>query len=171
MTQKLENRHKIEGGVKERKRGIGDRAKHMSLVVAEKKRVADASRQLRLSTTSEGAQAVKKAIKEAAQATDKEFDGQNRDIEKKFGECEKAEQDLRDRTQSAKHDASKAKGAAGHVKEAKETRKLMHMAEKAATDDAAYTDRQKKRQEKDRTDGTRLRDTQKRQLASARLAW
>ena len=99
MTQKSESRSKIEGKGKERKRGIDDRARHMGLVVAEKKQVADASRQLRLSTTSEGAQAVKKAMKEAAKAADKEFDSQNHDIEKKFGECKKA------RTGSARSNA------------------------------------------------------------------
>ena len=171
MTQKLESRRKIEGNVEKRKCRIDDRARHMGLVVAEKKQVADASRQLRLSTTSEGAQAVKKAMKEAAKAADKEFDSQNHDIEKKFGECKKAEQDLRDRTKSAKHDAAKAKGAADCVKETKEARKLMHAAEKAATDDASYTDSQKNRQKKDRTESTKRRDTQKSQLANARLAW
>ena len=171
MSTKPESRRKIEGDGDQRKRGIAERAKHMGLVVEEKKRIAKASEELCLSTTSEGAQAVKKAMKEAARATDTEFKGQDRDINKKFGECQTAEDGLRDRTRSAKEDASKARAVAGQVKETKEARTRMAAAEKAATDDAKYTEGQKRKQEKDRSESTKKRDRQKSQLNSTRLAW
>jgi len=101
MSKKLESRRELEAGIEKRKLTVDDRAKHMGLVVKEKKNIADASRQLRLSTTSEGADAVMQAIREAAQATHREFQNQNTDIEKRFGECKKAEQDLLQRTKAA----------------------------------------------------------------------
>jgi hypothetical protein len=171
MNTKPESRRKIEGDGDQRKRGIAERAKHMGLVVEEKKRIAKASKELRLSTTSEGAQAVKKAMKDAAKATDTEFKGQDRDITTKFEVCKKAEDDLRARTQAAKEDASKARAVAGQVKETNEAKTRMAAAEKAATDDAKYTESQKRKQEKNRSESTKRRDQQRSQLNSTKLAW
>lgn len=171
MSKKLESRREIETGIEKRKRSVDDRAKHMELVVKEKKNIADASRQLRLSTTSEGADAVMQAIKEAAQATHQEFQKQNTDIEKRFGECKKAEQDLLQRTKAAKSDASKAGAAAKRVKETKEAEKLLTTAEKAATTDGEFTDKQGTRQKKERTGAEQRRSLQKQQLVNTTLAW
>ncbi|MBC8509620.1 MAG: hypothetical protein H8D34_32635, partial [Chloroflexi bacterium] len=73
MREIAESRDKIKEGIKKRELTIDDRARHMGLVVKDKQQVVDASRKLRLSTTSEGAEAVKQAIRKAAQAADAEF--------------------------------------------------------------------------------------------------
>lgn len=171
MSKRPESRRKIEAGIEKRKHGMDDRAKHMGLVVEEKQRIADASRQLHLSTTSEGAQEVKKAMNEAAKATDTEFTKQEGDIKTKFNECEKAERDLQDRTKSARQDATHARNVMGRVRETKEAKARMGAAEKAAKTDAKYTEGQERKQNKHRAEGKRRTDQQKTKLKSTRLAW
>ena len=171
MRERTESRDTIREGIKKRKSTIDDRARHMGLVVKDKQQVVDASRKLRLSTTSEGAEAVKKAIREAAQAADAEFARQNTVIENKFTECKQSESDLRNRTKLARDDASKVRSVAGQVKETKEAQNLMGTAEKAATDDAAFTAERKKHQERIRAQSQGRRDRQKRQLMQMELRW
>jgi len=171
VSKKLESKTGIEHGIKERKRGIDDRVKAMGLVVNEKKRIADASRKLRLSTTSEGADAIRRSVDAATQAVHATFTEQESDINGKFKECKTAEDDLHGRAESARKDASVLGAAVGQVKEAKGAKNDMEKAMKAAKEDAGYTDRQGKRQEKDRSDATRRRDSQKNQLMNTKLAW
>jgi len=171
MREGTESRDEIRKDIEKRKSTIDDRAKHMGLVVKDKQRVVDASRNLRLSTTSEGAEAVKKAIGKAAQAADAEFARQNTVIENKFTECKQSESDLRNRTKLARDDASKVRSVAGQVKETKEAQNLMGTAEKAATDDAAFTAERKKHQERIRAKSQGRRDRQKKQLMQMKLNW
>ena len=171
MRERAESRRKIEKGIEKRKRESGDRAKHMGLVVKDKKTVADTSRKLRLSTTSEGAREVKQAIKKAAKETAKEFENQNKDLDKKIKESKKAEKDLQQRTKNAKRDAVDSKTAAGHIKEAKAAKNLATRAEHAAKKDAEFTKKQKRRQEHDRNNSEKRREKQKRQLTNTKLKW
>ena len=146
MREIAESRDETREKVEKRKLIIDDRASRMGLVVKDKQQVVDVSRKLRLSTTREGAEAVKQAIRAASQAADAEFTRQNTIIKNKFTECKQAESDLRKRTKAARDDASDAGSAAGKLKETKDAQKLMTAAEKAATDDASFTEEQKKRQ-------------------------
>ena len=171
MRELTESRDKIRKEIEKRKSTIDDRAKHMGLVVKDKQQVVDTSRKLHLSTTSEGAEAVKQAIWKAAQAADAEFARQNTVIENKFTECKQSESDLRNRTKLARDDASKVRSAAGQVKETKDAQNLMGTAEKAATDDAAFTAERKKHQERIRAQSQGRRDRQKRQLMQMELRW
>ena len=171
MMERAESRGKIKEGIRRRKLESDDRAKHMGLVVDDKKTVADTSKRLKLSTTSEGAKEVKDAIKKAGQETQKEFEKQNRDLEKKVQECKKAEKDLQQRTDSAKKDAHDAKGAAGRVKETKGARSQAVQAEHAAVKDGQFTNDQRQKQELDRKKSEERRNKQKSQLANANLKW
>jgi hypothetical protein len=141
----------------------------MGLAVDDKKTVADTSNKLRLSTTSEGAQEVKDAVKKAAQETHKEFEKQNKDLEKKMQECQKAEKDLQQRTDSANKDAQDAKGAAGRIKETTGARSQALTAEHAAVKDGKFVSDQRQRQELDRKKSEERRNKQKSQIDSAKL--
>jgi hypothetical protein len=169
MIEKAESRGKIKEGINRRKLESDKRAKHMGLVVDDKKTVADTSQKLRLSTTSEGAREVKSAIKKAAQETKIEFEKQNKDLEKKMQECKKAEKDLKQRTESAKKDAQDAKKAAGHVKETKAAKAQALKAEHAATKDGVFVKDQRHKQERDRKKSEERRDKQRSQLQNAKL--
>jgi len=169
MLEKAESRGKIKEGINRRKLESDKRAKHMGLVVDDKKTVADTSKKLRLSTTSEGAREVKSAIKKAAQETKSEFEKQNKDLEKKMQECKKAEKDLKQRTQSAKKDTQETKKAAGHVKETKAAKAQAIQAEHAAAKDGAFVSDQRHKQERDRKKSEERRDKQRSQLQNAKL--
>jgi type IV secretory pathway VirB10-like protein len=169
MIEKAESRDKIKEGIQRRRLESDERAKHMGLVVEDKKTVADTSNKLRLSTTSEGAQEVKGAIKKAAQETKSEFERQNNDLEKKMQECKKAEKDLQQRTESAKKDAQDAKQAAGRVKETKGAKGQALAAEHAAVKDGKFVSDQRQKQELDRKKSEERRAKQKGQLENAKL--
>ena len=171
MAEKAESRDKIKDGIDKRKRETDDRAKHMGLVVDDKKNVADTSRKLRLATTSEGAEAVKSAIKDAAKATDQEFGKQNQVLDKKLTDCTKAEEDLRRRTDSADKDAGDAKATAGRIKETNDAKKTLAKAEGAAKDDAKFTKNEQTRQKNERTKSEKRREQQKKQITGTKLKW
>ena len=91
MKERAETRKNIEKGIEIRKRESNDRAKHMGLIVDDKKTVAKTSRQLFLSSTIEGAEKVKQALRKAAKIVHNEFEKQNRDLQEKINKCRKAE--------------------------------------------------------------------------------
>jgi len=169
MMEKAEGRDKIKDGIQRRKLESDERAKHMGLVVGDKKTVADTANKLRLSTTSEGAQEVKDAVKKAAQETHQEFEKQNRDLEKKMQECQKAEKDLQQRTDNANKDAQDTQGAVGHIKETESARNQEQAAAQAASKDGKFTSEQRQRQELERKKSEERRNKQKRDLDNAKL--
>ena len=171
MNAKLESHGGIKDGADRRKRGIDDRGKHMDRAVEDKKKIADISHKLRLSTTQEGAEQIKHAIRKAVEATHQEFKRQNVDIEKKFVECNKAEEDLRHRTKSAKLDAADAKKALSKIKEAKGARNPIHQAEKASDSDARFTNEQREKQKGHRVKSEKHRNEQRTQLINTKLSW
>ncbi len=170
MAIKPESRGKLKEGVDKRKHKLDDRGKHMARVVKEKKEIADTSRKLRFPTT-EGAAEIKKALKKAAVATEKEFTTQNKDLEKKHGECKKAEGDLSERTDIANKNAVEARKAEGQIKETRNAKSLLAQAEKTAKDDAGFTKDQRGRQKRYRERSTQNRDNRRSQLMSAKLSW
>jgi len=171
MAEKAESREGIKRGIERRKGDLDERGKIMDLVVKDKKKVSDTSNKLRLATTREGVEAVKKAIRKAAEATHTEFKKQNIVLEKKFGECKKAETDLQQRTTFAKQDASQAKAARGRVEKTKDAKALLAVAEGEATKDAKFTDDRRKDQERDGSKSKNRRDRQKDELQRIKLSW
>ena len=171
MSRSTESKGGIKDGIKKRKEGMDDRGEHMGTVVDEMQILAKTSQELHLSTTSEGAAQVQKELKDAQAAIQREFKGQEGDIETKFTKCKDAEKDLQKRTQAGRSDSQKARAAAGRIKETGKAKDRMVAADKAAAADADFTDSQKQRQGKERSDATQRRDQQRAQLNSMRLAF
>ncbi len=171
MKERAETRRNIEKGIETRRRESEDRAKHMGLIVGDKKTVAKTSRKLFLSSTVEGVDKVKKALERAAKTVHDEFKKQNRDLQKKIDKCRKAEENLDERAKDARKDAVKVNKAAGHIKETKKAQHLAIQAEHAAVNDAGYIEKKKALQKKERESSERRRKKQKRQLKNAKLKW
>ena len=171
MREKLESYNDIKGGIRDRKRENKKRLDKMGLVVDAKKITSKTSGKLRISTTSDGARKVKKAIEEAAKKTHDEFKKQNKDLKKKTDKCKAVERDLGSRVGRAKKDARDSKGAANQVKGAEGTKKLLNVASEASTEDANKTEGLQNKQKallkatKDR------RDKQKNTLEKTKLKW
>ena len=170
MRVKPESRRELKDGVDKRKRGVDDRGKHMGRVVKEKKEIADTSHKLRF-PTKEGAAEVKKALKEATAMVHKEFEKQNKDLEKKHSECRKAEGDLSERTKIANQNAVEARKAEGQIRETKNAKNLIARAEKASKDDAHFTNDQRGRQKRQRERSEKNRNNLRSQLMNAKLKW
>ena len=168
MSIKPESRDKLKDGVDKRKRGLDDREKHMGRVVKEKKAIDDASHKLRF-PTKEGAAEIKKALEKASVTTQNEFKKQSEDLKKKHGECKKAEDDFRGRTELANQNALEARKAEGQIKEAQNAKNLVGRAEKASEDDARITDDLRSKQKKQREISERHRTDLKTQLMSTKL--
>jgi hypothetical protein len=170
MRIKPESRGKLKEGVDKRKHGLDDRGKHMAKVVKEKKAIADSSHKLRF-PTKEGAAEIKATLKKASVATDNEFKKQNMDLEKKHGECKKAEGDLSERTKIANTNTLEARKAASQIKEAKDAKIPIAQAEKASKDDAHFTNDRQGKQKRDRVRSETNRNNLKTQLMNTRLSF
>ncbi len=170
MSIRPESRGKLKEGIDKRKHALDDRSRHMAAVVKEKKTIADTSRKLRFATR-EGAEEIKRALKNAAAQTHREFEKQNKDLEKKHNDCKKAETDLAGRTKAAEKNALEAKKAVSRIKETASAREPVARAEKASRGDARFTKDHRSRQQRDRERSGRTRDKQKQQLINARLRW
>ena len=171
MKERAETRKNVEKGIEIRRRESEDRAKHMGLIVDDKKTVAKTSRKLFLSSTLEGAEEVKKALRKAARIIHDEFKRQNTDLQKKINKCRKAEENLGKRGKDARKDAAKVSKAAGHIQETKKAQRLAVQAEHAAINDANYIDREKALQKRERQISEKRREQQKRRLMAAKLKW
>ena len=170
MRIKPESRDKLKDDIDKRKRGLDDREKHMGRVVKEKKAIADASHKLRF-PTKEGAAEIKKALEKAAVTTQDEFKKQSEDLKKKHGECKKAEDDFRGRTELANKNALEARKAEGQIKEAQDAKNLVGRAEKASEDDAHITNDLRSKQKKQREISERHRTDLKTQLVNTKLSF
>ena len=171
MKERAETRKNIEKGIEIRRLESKDRAKHMGLIVDDKKTVAKTSRKLFLSSTTEGAEKIKQALRKAAKTVHDEFKKQNRDLQKKISKCRKTEENLAQRAKDARKDATKVNKAAGHIKETKKARHLAVQAEHAAINDANYIDREKALQKRERKISEKRREQQKMRLMAAKLKW
>jgi len=114
MRPKPESRREISDAIDRRGRNLDDRLDRMGLVVQDKKTVCDAAKQLRLATTAEGAEEIRRAIADAAKATEETFRRQNADTEATMARCDQAAKDLRHRMQDARQNAE-TMGSAGSV--------------------------------------------------------
>jgi len=171
MREKLESYNDIKGGIRDYKQESKKRLDKMGLVVDAKKITSETSGKLRISTTSDGAKKVKKAIEKAAKKAGDEFINQNKDLEKKIKKCDAVERDLGKRVGHAKDDARDSKGAAKRTKGAKETEKLLNVASDASTKDANKTEGLKNKQKSSREGTIKQRDKQKTKLENTKLKW
>ena len=168
---KLESGSELKHKMEKRKAETDDRARHMEGVKDDKKIVAETSHKLRLEGTKEGAEAIKREIKQAAENTHREFERQNQDIEKKLQACKEAEKDLHERTDASKHNVQEVRHEQQRMKEVKDARAAMESTEKAATEDARVTEDMERAQKRNREHSERRRNEQKSQLHAAKLKW
>ncbi|MBC8393097.1 MAG: hypothetical protein H8E17_11090 [Deltaproteobacteria bacterium] len=170
MSAKLESRGKLKEGVDKRKRELDDRGKHIGKAVKDKKAIAEVSRKLKF-PTKESAAEIKKALKKAAAATDQEFKKQTEDLEKKHGECRKAETDLSKRTEKAKQNALEAGRAGRKIQEVKQAKNPIAQAERASKKEAGFTNDLRNKQERDRKRSEKNRNVLRAQLMNTKLIW
>jgi len=165
------HRTEITDAINRRNADINDRARHMGLIVEDKKIIADASKKLRLATTTEGAVEIKRAIAQATEQTHKEFARQNTDLENRFSRCRQAETQLRRRTQDARADARQIHNSAAQIRESRGSEANIANAERAAYEDARFTNQALDRQMQLRKAGEQRRQAQKAQLLSIGSNW
>ena len=170
MKVKLESRRDLKDGVDKRKHKLDDREKHMTRVMMEKKAIADVSRKLRF-PTKEGAAEIKKVVQNASVATQNEFKKQNNELKKIHTKCGKAEGDLSERTKVANQNALEARKAEGKIKETRDAKNQLVQAEKAAKNDAHFTNDQRGRQKRHRERSEKYRDALKVQLMNTKLSF
>jgi len=171
MRERPETHENIEKGIEIRKRESEDRARHMGLVVDDDKTVVKTSRKLLLSSTVEGAEKVKHALKKADMAARVEFEKQNRDLQTNITKCRDAEKQLNRRAKNAKRDAFKIEKAANKIKEEEKAKRLVIHAEHETIKEGKYIDVKKAQQKRDRKKSENRRVKQKRQLLAAKLKW
>ncbi len=146
MSDRPEFHENIEKGIEKFKRESEDRARHMGLVVDDKKTVAHTTRKLFLSSTIEGAEKVKQALRKAAEVVYAEFQKQNMDLQKKINKCRGAEKKLGVRAKNAKRDAFKIEQGVHKLTESEKAKRLAVHAEHAALNDGKYIDVKKAQQ-------------------------
>lgn len=168
---KAEKRSKIQADKKSSREKLEKSGKVLETVVREKQEVAKASREFKRAATVEGAKRLEDAIRKAAKAANDEFKKQNEILEKKFNECKKAEQDLRERTQNAMKDAVRSKQTAEKIKETPQARAEALAAESISKEDGKWTEEQKSEREADRKKSEALRSRQYSTLNNTNLAF
>ena len=169
MRPKPESRREISDAIKRRGQNLDDRLRHLELVVQDKKTVCDTAKQLRLATTSEGEEEIRRAIADAAKATGKEFQRQNAKAEAAMARCDKAAKDLHRRTQDAQQNATAMRSAADNTKESKSARRYIVHGQHEARRDAQYLDAAAKSQEDKIRSTAYERDQQKQEIRNAIL--
>ena len=165
------HRTEITDAINRRNADINDRARHMGLIVEDKKVIADVSKKLRLATTTEGAVEIKRAIAQATEQTHKEFARQNTDLENRFSRCSQAETQLRRRTQDARDDVRQIHNAGAQIRESRGSEANIANAESAAYEDARFTNQALDRQMQLRKAGEQRHQGQKAQLLSIGSHW
>lgn len=166
-------RHKSEitQDILKREKDKKKRLKDTEKVVKDKKIEADTARALRLSGTQEGSEAIKKAMEAAEKITNQEFEKQEREIKKEvFKPAEELEKDLGKRSDATKNDMKKLSQASVQI-DTKSSIGLIKEAENGAKKDAQFLDKSLDKQKKDRTEGEKTIEEQKKKLKGARVTF
>jgi len=171
MRDYTETRRDIEEGIKIRHLDNKDRARHMGLIVDDKKVVAHTTRKVSLSALKDGAEKVKKALVTAAVEIHKEFERQNHDLQKRIDHCKQAETKLAHKETTAMRDAVEIERAAARIKESKKARHLADIAELSMIDDVKFLKKEQIIQQELRKQTESKREIQKARLKAAKLKW
>jgi hypothetical protein len=138
------------------------------LSVKDKKTEAKLARSLKLRGTSEGTDAVKKAVHAAAQETDKEHKQKDAQLKQEvFDKAAKTEQELKERAGTAKADAAEARKASSQM-DTKSAKGQVEAAERAASQDQQLLEKEQKAQEKSRKKGEAAMGKQRDELKAAK---
>ena len=171
MSEYTETRKEIEKAIESRHRENEDRARHMGLVVEDKKVFTGTSRKVSLSGTAEGAEKVKNVFKAAVEKIHEEFKKQNQDLQKKINHCKQAETKLGKKEKITKRGAIEIERAAARIKESKKAQHLAGKAEHAMIDDAKFLKRERIFQKRLRQYTEKKHEKQKRHLMGDTLKW
>lgn len=171
MSEIPETHENIEKGIEKRRRESEGRARHMGLIVDDKKTVAHTTREVFLCSTIEAAETVKQALSKAAEVVHAEFEKQNKDLQEKIKICKDAEKKLDRRAKNAKRDAFKIEKGVHKLKESKKARRFAIAAEHETKKEGKYLDVKKAQQKRERKKSEKRRAKQKRQLMAATLKW
>ena len=164
-------RNDIQSEISKREQDKSKRLKDTMKVVSDKKTQASTAKALKLSGTREGMEKVKRSFKKAEEQTDKTFNKQESDLQKRnFDPAKKLEHELRKRSDATQSDIRQMHRASGQI-DTKAAKSEVRDAEKGAHKDKDFLDTSKKKQETDRTKGERERDKQKREIKGTRVTF
>jgi len=171
MKMERKRRRDIDRTIADNKQKVNTRLKETQVITKDKKTEADTAQKLRQSGTVEGAEAVKRAVSDAAKATDAEFQRKERDFQQKtITELQRMENELGQRSQATAQDIQQIGQAAGQIETA-EARSRIKGAESGARDDKQFLDQSKNRETADRKDGQQRMNEQSRQIKATRISF
>ena len=136
MRYELKSRGKIIEEIKRRGRTIDEYAGKLETVGSENKALSEASRNLRLSTTLEGAETVRQCLVEAFSFVGENFKKLYVNLGSKLAEAHRATSELRFRARHARRNASAVRSAAEHTRETKHARAHLDVGHAGATNEA-----------------------------------
>ena len=161
----------IKGELSKRETDKKKRLKDAGKVAKDKKTEADTARNLRLGGTKEGADAVKKAVKAAANETDNEHKKQSDDLDKQvFQKAQATEKEMQHRGEQTKTDIQNISKAIAKI-DTKAAKQRVNEAKKDAGVDRKFLDDSKKTQEKDRKQGQKEIANQKKDVQGAKIGF
>lgn len=164
-------RSEITSEIKQREHDQQKRLDDTLKVVNDKKKEADVAKGLRLSGTQEGVQAIKDAVNESVEATEREFEEQEEELDKKVFEPAKGlEKDLTERSDQAAQD-EKELGRTTSSLDTKSAASKMEKAEKGAGEEREFLDKEKEHQESDRQKGEDEAQKQEAELKGTRVSF
>ncbi len=168
---KPRSRSDIKSEISKREKDKRKRLKDAAKVEKDKKTEVDTARNLKLGGTKEGADAVKKAVKDAASETDEEHKKQSDELEKKvFQKAMTTEKEMQHRSGQTKADIKNISKAISKI-DTKKARRMMDDAKKGGEADHKFLDDSKKAQEKDRKGGEKEIEKQKKTVHGAKVAF
>lgn len=161
----------IHAEITKREGDMNKRLGRAETIVKDKKAEVKLAKSLKLRGTSEGADAVKKALQAAAQETDKAHKQQDAQLKQEvFDKASKTVQELKERAGAAKTDAAEARKVSSQI-DTQAAKGQVQAAERAATQDQQSLEREQKAQETSRKKGEATIGKQREELRAAKPAF
>ena len=167
----LESRQEISKDLSDRKKKMKERGDKMQDVVKDKQKIAITAKDLKLITTKEGVEQIKKELKRAAEKTKDEFEKQSGDLQKKVDKCKVSNEKLRQKTEAADSNLRKIHQTEGQIREATNAKSDLAKAANVAKDEGKFTKSEGERQKQFKEQSEQRRNNQRGQLNSIRLPW
>ena len=169
--EKKKKKGEIEKEISDSKKKQTKRIENIKKVANDKKIEVKTSKELKRGGTVEGSKAIEKGVKKAAEVTNKEFGKQEKEVKKEvFNPAKKRESELDKRSEIAKGDANKLKGAVSKMDTAAAKDKMKE-AVSASKDDSKFLKKKEKDQQKSRTVGEKETSRQKNIVDSHKISF
>lgn len=147
------SRKDIKNEIANREKDMQKRLERAERVLKDKKTESELARALKLQGTSEGIDAIKKAVHDAANATDQEHHKQQAEMNMEvFEKSKEAEQVLKERAGAARQDAADFRKTSSKIETAA-AKSQFEAAEQAAEQDRQHLEEAKETQESQRKKG------------------